>query len=209
MMADWLRGYSRLGRGRVASRRVLAFIGFDTAGLPLVERLLEAGRAADAGGASAAGPLDAARTPGMQIEAGAYQTLYTRRAPGRARARLPVSAAARRTAPALHPLFSAHRPCWERLAAAGRRSLVVDPYEARLPERTAGVYLQRLAVREPVRASGPNGAAGRSPATRSPPRTPAARRGGVRAPEPLGLTELRRRLLAAPGRAARRGGRAR
>jgi predicted AlkP superfamily phosphohydrolase/phosphomutase len=180
----------------------LAFLGFDTAGLPLVERLLEAGRLPALAALRERGRWTPLERPGMDVEAGAYQTLYSGHHLGEHGLYFPFQwSAAEQRLRYIHS-FSAPPALWERLAAAGRRSLVVDPYEARLPEQTAGVYLSGWQFTNrfvlPVRTD---------------PRT--VRRQLVRRfgrpplveevfgrPTLSGLRDLRRHLLAAPGRSA-------
>ena len=182
---------------------MLALLCLDTASLPVVERMLEAGRLPTLADLRQRGQWLPLERPGMEIEAGAYQTLYSGQPLSEHGLYFPFqwSAAEQRLRYIHH--FSAPPALWERLAAAGRRSLVVDPYEARLPERTAGVYLSgwQFANRFVL-------------PTRTDPR--AVRRRLVRRlgrpplveevfgrPTLSGLRALRRQLLAAPGRAAK------
>jgi predicted AlkP superfamily phosphohydrolase/phosphomutase len=182
---------------------VLACIGFDTASLPLVERMLETGRLPTLADLRQRGQWTPLERPGMDVEAGAYQTLYSGLPLGEHGLYFPFQWSPGEQRLRYIHSFSAPPALWERMAAAGRRSLVVDPYEARLPERTEGVYLSgwQFANRFVL-------------PTRTDPR--AVRRRLVRRigrpplveevfgrPTLSGLRTLRRQLLAAPGRAAK------
>lgn len=99
--------------------------------------------------------------------------------------------------------FPAPEAVWERVARAGGRSLVVDPYEGRPPQRPVGTVVSgwqfaHTAVLQ--RWASPNGAYrrlsrryGRSPEVEDVYGRPSVR----------GLEVLRRQLLDAPGRVAR------
>ena len=181
---------------------MLAFLGFDTASLPLVERMLEAGRLPTLAALRERGQWSPLERPGMHVEAGAYQTLYSGKALGEHGLYFPFQwSAAEQRLRYIHS-FSAPPALWERLAAAGRRSLVVDPYEARLPERTAGVHLSgwQFVNRFVLPTwTAPRGV--RRRLVRRLGRPPLVEEVFGR-PTLSGLRELRRRLVGAPGRAA-------
>ena len=182
---------------------MLAFLGFDTASLPLVERLLEAGRLPALAELRQRGHPSRLDRPGMQIEAGAYQTLYSGQPLGEHGLYFPFQwSPAEQRLRYIHS-FSAPPALWERLAAAGRRSLVVDPYEARLPERTAGIHLSGLQfVNRFVLPAWTAPRGSRRRLLRRIGRAPLVEEVFGR-PTLSGLRELRKRLLRAPGRAAK------
>jgi predicted AlkP superfamily phosphohydrolase/phosphomutase len=186
----------------VASPPVLAFLGFDTASLPVIERMLDAGRLPTLAGLRERGMWSAFERPGMQVEAGAYQTLYSGMHLGDHGLYFPFQwSAVEQRLRYIHS-FSAPPALWERVARAGGRPLVVDPYEARLPARPGGVHLSgwQFANRFVL----PPYAAPRRV------RRHLVRRFGrprlveevFGRPSLSGLRELRRRLIDAPGRAA-------
>jgi predicted AlkP superfamily phosphohydrolase/phosphomutase len=181
---------------------VLAFLGFDTASVPLVERLLDAGRMPALSALRQRGSWSALERPGMQVEAGAYQTLYSGKHLGEHGLYFPFQWSASEQRLRYIHSFSSPPALWERVAGTGRRSLVVDPYEARLPERTAGVHLSgwqfvnRFVL---PRWAAPRGL--RRRLVRGLGRPPRVEEVFGR-PSLSGLRELRRRLLDAPARAA-------
>ena len=120
---------------------MLVFLGFDTASVPVIERMLDAGRLPTLAGLRERGMWSAFERPGMQVEAGAYQTLYSGMHLGDHGLYFPFQwSAAEQRLRYIHS-FSAPPALWERVARAGGRPLVIDPYEARLPARPGGVHL--------------------------------------------------------------------
>lgn len=119
---------------------MLALLQFDSAALPLVERMLDDGRLPALAALKRRGAwtrLDAHTL----LQSAAHPTLYTGidvRAHGLYSA-FPWSAADQRA----HPVawFAKPPTIWERLTARGRRSLVIDPYLSWAPREMAGEWL--------------------------------------------------------------------
>ncbi len=98
---------------------MLAFLGFDTASLPLVERMLEAGRLPTLAQLRQRGQWSPLERPGMQVEAGAYQTLYSGKPLGEHGLYFPFQWSADEQRLRYIHAFSTPPALWERLAAAG------------------------------------------------------------------------------------------
>jgi predicted AlkP superfamily phosphohydrolase/phosphomutase len=181
---------------------VLVLLNFDSASVPLLERLVTEGRLPAVAELLARGrryPLD---SPATYFPAGAYPTLYTGLELGDHGLYYPFQwdAAAQRSR--YVEAFPSPATVWERVSRAGARSLVVDPYESRPPRGLRGLWLSGWQFRNRVvlpPRSRPEDAhprlqrrLGRSPSveevfgTQSRPR----------------LEAMRRALLAAPGRVA-------
>jgi predicted AlkP superfamily phosphohydrolase/phosphomutase len=182
---------------------VLVLLNFDAAALPLVEQLVAQDRLPAVADLLARGRRFALETPATYFPAGTFPTLYTGLELTEHGLYYPFQwdAAAQRTRYA--EWFPAPPSVWERVAAAGARALVVDPYESRPPSRFDGVFLSGWQFRNRVvlpARSRPNDAGRR------------LRRQFGRAPsveEVFGVQSLatlrgmRRDLLAAPGRVGR------
>jgi predicted AlkP superfamily phosphohydrolase/phosphomutase len=181
---------------------MLALIGFDTASVPVLERLLDEGRLPALQALRERGEWRTLRRPPMDVEAGAYQTLYSGMPLSEHGLYFPFQWSATDQRLRYIHAFAAPEAVWVRVARAGGRSLVVDPYEARIPRVTAGVHLSgwQFANRFVLpRWSSPR-----------PVRRELERRFGrpplveevFGQPSTSGLLDLRRRLLEAPDRAA-------
>jgi predicted AlkP superfamily phosphohydrolase/phosphomutase len=120
---------------------VLAVFTFDAASLPLVERLLDEGRMPALAALRERGRWTPLETPARHFASGLYQPLYSGRELREHGLYFPYqwSASDQR----LHHVqrFPAPEPAWERVARAGGRSLVVDPYESRPPRVSGVTYL--------------------------------------------------------------------
>ena len=120
---------------------MLALLQFDSASLPLLRRMLGDGRLPALAGLAREGAWETLDASATFLQSSTYMTLCTGvdvREHGVYSA-IPWSAAEQR------PRFMyglPHPPTvWERLTAAGRRSLIVDPILAWAPDRIHGVYL--------------------------------------------------------------------
>jgi predicted AlkP superfamily phosphohydrolase/phosphomutase len=120
---------------------VLAVFQFDAVSVPLIERLLLDGRLSTLADLRSRGHWLDLETPATHFPAASAATLYSglevadhgmyyafQWAPHEQRLRWRGS-------------FPAPRTVWERLAASGKRALVVDPYESELPRALNGIAL--------------------------------------------------------------------
>ncbi|HYZ76589.1 MAG TPA: alkaline phosphatase family protein [Gaiellaceae bacterium] len=182
---------------------MLVLLNFDSASVPLLERLVAEGRlpaVADLLGRGRRYPL---RSPATYFPAGAYPTLYTGLELADHGLYYPFQwdAAAQRSR--YVETFPSPATVWERVSEAGARSLVVDPYESRPPRGLRGLWLCGWQFRNRVvlpPRSRPEDAnrrlqrrLGRSPSVEEVFGTQSRAR----------LEAMRRALLAAPGRVAR------
>ena len=181
---------------------MLALLQFDSASLPLLRRMLEDGRLPTLARLAREGAWETLDASATFLQSSTYMTLCT----GMDVREHGVYSAVPWSAPAQRPRFMyalPHPPTvWERLTAAGRRSLIVDPILAWAPDRIAGVYLSGWQFEDRMVARG-----------RALPRAVGAglarRLGrGPRLDDVYGarsagsLLEWRRHLVAAPDRAA-------
>jgi predicted AlkP superfamily phosphohydrolase/phosphomutase len=181
---------------------VLALLAFDSVDRALVERLLREGRLPALAALTRRGEWLSLETPARHFAGEIYQSLYTGLEVGDARVvpPFPWSPAEQRVR---YRLPSAAPPAvWERTTASGRSALVVDPYESPRPRALKGICLSGWQFRDRIVL----------PAWSVPDhmhRTLGRRLGRPRElgatygrPSVDGLLDLRRRLLAAPGRVA-------
>jgi predicted AlkP superfamily phosphohydrolase/phosphomutase len=181
---------------------VIAVLQFDAASVALVERLLAEARLPNLAELRSRGRLHRLDTPARDFAAGAFYTLYSgveladhgifypfQWDPDAQRVRFATG-------------FEAPPAVWERLAEKGMRTLAVDPYESRPPERASGVFVCGVGFTDRVvlpRWSRPR-AAGRR-LRREAGRAPGATEVFGR-PTPARLLALREVMLAAPDRVA-------
>ena len=120
---------------------MLAVFTLDAASLPLTERLLDEGRLPTLAALRERGRWAPLETPAEHFASGLYQPLYSGMELREHGLYFPYqwSAAEQRLRHAHH--FPAPEPVWDRVARCGARSLVVDPYESRLPRASGVTYL--------------------------------------------------------------------
>ncbi|MDX6388641.1 MAG: hypothetical protein QOD85_2443 [Gaiellaceae bacterium] len=181
---------------------MLGIVQFDALSLELLERLLGEGRLPALAALRARGEWYDLETPATHFPAASYATLYTG---------LPIPEHglyyAFQWAPDQQRIrwrgtFPQPTTCWERLAAAGKRSLVIDPYECEPPRLTNGVVLsgwQLVNVMSLPRWSSPPSAQQELDRLFG---TPDSANEVFGAPTVRGLLRLRSRLLAATDRLA-------
>jgi predicted AlkP superfamily phosphohydrolase/phosphomutase len=181
---------------------VLVLLNFDSASVPLLERLVAEGRLPAVADVLARGGHYPLESPATYFPAGAYPTLYTGLELGDHGLYYPFQwdAAAQRSR--YVEAFPSPATVWERVSEAGPRSLVVDPYESRPPRGLRGLWLSGWQFRNRVvlpPRSRPEDAhprlqrrLGRSPSVEEVFGTQSRAR----------LEAMRRALLAAPGRVA-------
>ena len=181
---------------------MLAILALDGTSPALLERLVAEGRMPVLGELRKQGSWHRLETPATHFSEGVYHTLYSGKEIGEHGLYFPFQWSAAEQRLRHSQSFCAPEAVWERLARAGRRSLVVDPYDSHPPRAMAGAYLSgwqftnRFTLR---RQAAPHGLDRRF-----------ARRFG-RAPRieevfgrnsPSRLAWVRRELLAGPERAA-------
>jgi predicted AlkP superfamily phosphohydrolase/phosphomutase len=181
---------------------VIAVLVFDSASVSLLDAMLDAGRLPNVAGLLERGRRFELETPARDFPAGAFYTLHSGVDIGDHGIFYPFQwdPEHQRARPA--DRFDAPPAVWERLARAGRRTLAIDPYECRAPERYEGTLVSGWGFEERTVL----------PAWSRPliARRALARDFGRprRATEVFGrpragqLIALRRRLLEAPGRVA-------
>ncbi len=118
---------------------MLAVFQFDAVGLPLLQRLLEEGRLPVLAGLRARGQWVDLETPATHFPASSYFTLYSgsRVADHGMYHAFQWSAGEQRVR--WRGEFPGPIAVWERVAAAGKRTLVIDPYESLPPGRLNGI----------------------------------------------------------------------
>lgn len=180
----------------------LAILQLDSASLRVLERLLDEGRLPALAGLRARGAWQELETPATHFAAGAFHTLYSGVELADHGIFYPFQWIAEdqrvRYMSAL-----AHPPAvWERLGRAGRRTLAIDPYEGRPPHLARGTFVSGWQFTDRVvlrRWSAPRGAGAELERLfgAAPPAEEVFGR-----PSASELLELRRHLVAAPGRVA-------
>jgi len=181
---------------------VICVLQFDAASVAVVERMLAAGRLPVLAGLMQRGRRVALETPADHFAAGAFHTLYSGIELADHGLFYPFQWEASSQRARYMTAFPAPPAIWERLAAAGLRTLAIDPYESRPPNDWKGTYVCGWGFRDRVvlpRWSLPR-AAGAQLAKRH--------GGGPHATEIFGrptvreLLALREKLVAAPARVA-------
>lgn len=120
---------------------MIALIGFDAVGAEPVERMLAAGKLPALASALARGRRIELETPADRFPAAAYTEMYTGVRLGRHGVHYPFQWSPEAQRVAVGPAQAPPPAAWERLAADGRRSLVIDPYEIHPPAHTNGLVV--------------------------------------------------------------------
>jgi len=120
---------------------VIAIIQLDAVSVPLVETMLAEGRLPTLAGLRDRGRWIELETPATHFPAGTYASLYSgvrvadhgmyyafQWSPGEQRVRW-------------RETFPSPRNVWDRIGAAGKRALVIDPYETTAPQSVGGVAI--------------------------------------------------------------------
>lgn len=120
---------------------MLAVITFDAVSLRMLEQLLDEGRLPVLQELRRRGEWTRLRTPGRHFSAGVYQELFS----GTELAANGLYNPFQWSASEQRLRYMLDRPApeavWDRLAGAGKRSLVLDPWEARRAEQDAGTVI--------------------------------------------------------------------
>jgi predicted AlkP superfamily phosphohydrolase/phosphomutase len=181
----------------------LAVVQFDAVNLPLVERLIDDGRLPTLAGLRAAGEWTPLSGPARHLEGSSATTLHSGLPPGEHGVYHPFGWSPERQGLRLRRPENVPETIWTRLGRAGRRTLLIDPYDSVRERSVAGVAVCGWQLTNRVvlpRWSSPSRAERKL-----------ARRLGraAHADETFGATRvrdllrLRRVLLDAPARAAR------
>ena len=174
----------RRGRhGRVTARRMICVLQFDAASVAVVDRMLAAGRLPVLAGLIERGGGWTLDTPADHFAAGAFHTLYSGVELADHGLFYPFQWDAGAQRARYMTAFPAPPAIWERLARAGLRTLAIDPYESRPPQRLARDVRLRLGLSRPRRAAALVAAAGGRRAARGAPRREPARDGDLRPPD--------------------------
>ena len=207
---DRRRARERRGRRRMPVGRprrpdeeqltVLTILQFDAASIAVLERLLGGGRLPVLAGLRERGTWHDLEAPATAFAAGAQHSLYSGVPLGEHGLFYPFQWSAAEQRVRFMGDFPAPPPIWERLGPHGTRTLAVDPYESRPPDRgAAGHAGVRLAAPRPRRAA----AVGVAPERERPPRAAVREaRAGRRGVRP---SHRRRDARAAPPPARRPG----
>lgn len=181
---------------------MIVVLQFDAVNLPIFHGLLEQRRLRATAGLRDRGHWYALESPVPELEGATFHSLYSGLLPTRHGLYFPFmwSASEQRVRPETD--FPGPEPVWDRIGRAGRRSLVVDPYEARRPQNLVGLGLGAWQFRHPITLR----------AWSVPPGTDRIFRRRFGRPSLLGevygrpsgshLSRMRDRLMAAPGRVA-------
>ena len=117
---------------------MIAVLQFDSPDRGLLRELLAAGRLRALAALRSRGEAIELESPAAQLPAAAYASLYRGVEPGEHGLFYPFQWSAAEQRIRLAHRFPAPPPIWERLAAAGVASLVLDPYESHPPGTRAG-----------------------------------------------------------------------
>lgn len=131
-------------------RPVLAIIQFDSASLGLLDRLIEEGQLPRLAELRQRGEWRPLEAPDAKLAAAVYHTLHTGTdvADHGLYHKFIWSAGEQRVRPMED--FPKPETVWERLSAAGRRSLIIDPYISWPPRRMSGLCVSGCQMRNRV-----------------------------------------------------------
>lgn len=181
---------------------MICALQFDAASVAVLDRLLAAGRLPNLAALGEGGRRLELETPAVDFAAGAFYSLYSGVELGDHGIFYPFQWSAPEQRARYATAFEAPPAVWERLAAEGLRTLAIDPYESRPPQRANGTIVCGWGFSDRVvlpRWSSPPDA-GRRYARRFG-RGPGATEIFGR-PRPGELLRLREKLVAAPARIA-------
>jgi predicted AlkP superfamily phosphohydrolase/phosphomutase len=181
---------------------VICVLQFDAASVGATSRMLDEGRLPNLAELERRGRRLELATPAVDFAAGSFPTLYSGVELGDHGVFYPFQW----SAPEQRAHYAAALPAppavWERLAARGLRTLAIDPYESRPPERAEGLFVCGWGFADRVvlpRWARPESAG--KELTRRHGRGPGATEIFGR-PRVRDLLALREKLVAAPGRIA-------
>lgn len=181
---------------------MICVLQFDAASVAVLERMLAVGRLPALAGLIDRGRRLELATPAADFAAGAFYTLYSGVELAEHGIFYPFQWSADEQRVRYATAFDAPPAVWERVGAAGGRTLAIDPYEGRPPARAEGAFVSGWGFSDRVvlgRWSRPE-RAGRAFERRLG-RGPAATE-VFGSPRAVDLISLREKLVAAPGRVA-------
>lgn len=117
---------------------MLAVIQFDAVSLPLLEQLTAAGRMPVFQDLRSRGRWHVLETPAAHLPAAAYPSMYSGYDVGEHGLHYSYQWSPAHQAIRFRRDFAKPPAVWDRLARAGKRSLVIDPYESTPPDQVAG-----------------------------------------------------------------------
>ncbi len=120
---------------------MLAIVQFDCAATPLLEDLIADGRLPALASLRERGHWAVLDTPAEHFPAGTYHSLYSGHELGRHGQHYAFQWRAEEQRLDYRTHFANPLPVWERAAAAGRRTLVIDPYESQPSRPDRGTVL--------------------------------------------------------------------
>jgi predicted AlkP superfamily phosphohydrolase/phosphomutase len=181
---------------------LLVLLNFDSASVPLLERLVEEGRLPVVRDLFRRGTRYALQSPATFYPAGTYHSLYCGQEVADHGAYYPFQWSHLEQRARFVDDFPTPPAIWERVSRAGGRVLLIDPYEARVPDQLNGVAIAGWQFRNRIVLPGwSRPPQARRQFERSFGRSPAVEEVFGR-PSLTTLRRMRRNLLAAPRRVA-------
>jgi predicted AlkP superfamily phosphohydrolase/phosphomutase len=120
---------------------MIAILQFDAVSLPHFHQFIEQGRLPTLARLRGCGHWFSLETPVTSWEGATYYSLYSGKRLAEHRLYFPFLWAAAEQRVRAQDDYPAPEPIWDRIGSAGRRSLVIDPYEGRQPTSTKGKAL--------------------------------------------------------------------
>lgn len=181
---------------------MIAILQFDAVNLPLFHDLLEQRRLSATAALRERGHWYALENFAPYLEGMTYHSLYSGLLPQRHGLYFPFmwSAPEQRVRPERD--FPGPEPVWDRIGRFGRRSLIIDPYEARLPRSMSGIGLSSWQFRHKITLQAWSVPPGVERALRRRFGRPSLVEEVYGRPSGSYLSRMRSRLLAAPARVA-------
>jgi predicted AlkP superfamily phosphohydrolase/phosphomutase len=180
---------------------MLVLLQFDSASLPVIERMLEDGRLPALAALKERGQWSSLDADTDMFEAGTFPTLYTGHGVAEHGMYYPFVWSAEEQRVRYMDRFPIPDTIWERLAKAGRRSLIVDPYQLWVTREQTGFSVSGWQFRHNIIPRWAKPSATYHRLVRdfgSPPKLNDV--AGERTA--AGLLEMRSKILEGPGRAA-------
>jgi predicted AlkP superfamily phosphohydrolase/phosphomutase len=181
---------------------MIAILQFDAVNLPIFHGLLEQGRLGATAALRERGQWYALDSALPYLEGTTHPSLYSGLRPQRHGLYFPFMWSASEQRVRADRDFPDAEPVWDRVGRFGRRSLIVDPYEARRPNSMLGLGLGGWQFRHKITLHPWSVPAGVDRALRHRFGRPPLVEEIYGRPSGSNLSQMRRRLLTAPGRAA-------